>query len=248
MLGMDQHVDSTGPVDRSSFAGMLDDPAFVRKMASMGKGEVGLNSNLKTQRAIAEQAFNRWYVRNQKAGHDLYHGRGGYYAAGSFPNVSPAEVAKYKRDVLGPVLNGGTNDAMGTTGNASNEPGNMVAAHQFARGTKGYWMNLKSGEKTDVPSTYMGGKNEAMFNEGPYKRQLAMREPRNLLANANAAGVNGGGQQKIEGSADLRVAFENAPAGAKAYMQYGGMFKSGKVDWGHAMPPSDPGGGASGGW
>jgi hypothetical protein len=25
-------------------------------------------------------------------------------------------------------------------------------------------------------------------------------------------------------------------------MQYGGMFKSAKVDWGHPMSPSDPGG------
>jgi len=40
----------------------------------------------------------------------------------------------------------------------------------------------------------------------------------------------------------LRVAFENAPPGAKAYMQYDGMFKLAKVDWGHPMSPSDPGG------
>jgi hypothetical protein len=40
----------------------------------------------------------------------------------------------------------------------------------------------------------------------------------------------------------VRVAFENMPAGAKAYMQHGGMFKTGTVDWGHAMPASDPGG------
>jgi hypothetical protein len=39
-----------------------------------------------------------------------------------------------------------------------------------------------------------------------------------------------GGTQKVEGDASLRIAFENAPAGAKAYMQYGGMFKSAKVE------------------
>jgi hypothetical protein len=50
------------------------------------------------------------------------------------------------------------------------------------------------------------------------------------------------GTQKVEGDASLKIAFENAPAGAKAYMQYGGMFKSAKVDWGHPMSPSDPGG------
>jgi hypothetical protein len=28
----------------------------------------------------------------------------------------------------------------------------------------------------------------------------------------------------------------------QAYVQYGGMFKKAKVDWGHPMSPSDPGG------
>lgn len=168
--------DATGPVDRSSFSDTLDDPAFVRKMASMGKGEVGLTSDLKTQRAIAEQAFNRWYVRKQEAGRDLYHGKGGYYAGGTFQPVSDAEVEKYRREVLEPVIKGGTNEAKGTTGNASNEPGNEVAKHQFERGTPGYWMNLKTGEKTDLPNSYQGGKAEALFHEGPYKRQLKMKE------------------------------------------------------------------------
>jgi hypothetical protein len=69
----------------------------------------------------------------------------------------------------------------------------------------------------------------------------AVNRDRSLLANANKAGM-GGGPQKIEGDASVRVAFENMPAGAKAYMQHGGMFKTGTVDWGHAMPSSDPGG------
>ena len=76
-----------------------------------------------------------------------------------------------------------------------------------------------------------------MFVEGPFKRQLPHRD---LLANARNSGV--AGTQKIEGDASVRVAFENMPAGAKAYMQHGGMFKTGTVDWGHAMPSSDPGG------
>ena len=94
---------------------------------------------------------------------------------------------------------------------------------------------------------------ESFFSPGSSQPSFRNRfssmvgQERDLIANANKAGM-AGGSQKVEGSADLRVAFENAPAGAKAYMQYGGMFKSSKVDWGHAMPPSDPGGGASGGW
>jgi hypothetical protein len=30
--------------------------------------------------------------------------------------------------------------------------------------------------------------------------------------------------------------------GAKAFVKFGGMFKSVKTDWGHPMSPSDPGG------
>jgi hypothetical protein len=144
-------------------------------MASMVQGEVGLNSNIKTQQAITEQAFNRWTYRGQEAGHDLYHGRGGYYAAGTFRSVSPAQVAKFRETVLGPVL-AGSNVAKGMSGNASNEPGNMVAMHQFARGTPGFWMNLKTGEPQNLPTSYMGGKAEAMFMEGPFKHKLAMKE------------------------------------------------------------------------
>jgi hypothetical protein len=167
---------STGPVDRSSFADKLNDPAFVHRMASMTKGEVGLDSNLKTQRAITEQAFNRWYVREQPAGQDLYAGSGGYYDRNTFRQTSEAEEAQYKRDVLVPVILGGTNEALGTTGNASNAPGNMVAQHQFNRGTSGYWMDLRSGEKVNAPNDYMGGGHEAMFYEGPFKRQLPVNQ------------------------------------------------------------------------
>jgi hypothetical protein len=102
-LGKDHGDSGTGPIDRSEFASALNDPAFVRRMAMMGKGEIsGSHANIHTQRAIAEQAFNRWYVRKQRYGADLYHGRGGYYAANSFPGVSAAEVEQYKRDVLEP--------------------------------------------------------------------------------------------------------------------------------------------------
>jgi len=64
---------------------------------------------------------------------------------------------------------------------------------------------------------------------------------RNLLSNGAAAGMTSG-RHTVEGNASVNVAFQNAPAGAKAYMKYGGMFKSGSVDWGHPMSPSNSGG------
>jgi hypothetical protein len=72
--------------------------------------------------------------------------------------------------------------------------------------------------------------------------RLEASRNRDLLATAQRSGDRGGSAQKVEGDASLRVAFENAPPGAKAYMKYGGMFKKAKVDWGHPMSPSDPGG------
>jgi hypothetical protein len=67
-------------------------------------------------------------------------------------------------------------------------------------------------------------------------------EKRDLLTNEAKAGRTGTAQ-KIEGGADLRVAFDNAPSGMKAHLKNWGVFgDSGKVDWGHAMSPSDPGG------
>lgn len=220
-LGMDQGasggLSSTGDIDRSSFNYVLNDPAFVARMASMGKGEVGLKSNLKTQRAIAEQAFNRWYVRKQPAGTDLYHGRGGYYAANTFRNVSKEEVERYKRDVLIPVIRGGTNEAFGTTGNASNEPGNMVAMHQFGRHTPGFWMDLKTGQKTDLPPSYMKGQAEAMFMEGPFKRQLAHADGDRRTLASNSA-------QQVEGTGQLDV-HVTAPAGTKVNAKGGGIFQ-----------------------
>jgi len=47
---------------------------------------------------------------------------------------------------------------------------------------------------------------------------------------------------QIEGGADLRIAFEGAPAETKARLQSWGLFSDvGKVDWGFGMPLSDPG-------
>jgi hypothetical protein len=74
-------------------------------------------------------------------------------------------------------------------------------------------------------------------------RLLRSRPPfwRDLLESAQKYGI--GGTQKVEGDASLRVAFENAPPGAKTYTRYtAACFKKAKVDCGHPMSPSDPGG------
>ena len=156
------------------FASVANNPALIARLATMVNGEVGLNSNVHTQRAILEEAFNRWYVRKEGVGADLYAGRGGYYARATFGRTPPAAaIERFKRYVLGPVL-GGSNDAMGMTGNASNERGNMVAMDQFMRGTHGLWLDLRTGKPIKLSPGYMGGKAEGLFMEGPFKRSLPM--------------------------------------------------------------------------
>jgi hypothetical protein len=73
-----------------------------------------------------------------------------------------------------------------------------------------------------------------------HQQAIVSGERRDLLKNAEDAGVT---SRKIEGAAHLNVNFNNLPARAAASLKYSGLFKSGKVDMGHPMPASDPGGG-----
>jgi hypothetical protein len=176
----------TDVVDRSSYAYVLNNPTLIARMAHMASGEVGLTADPKAQRAMTEQALNRWYANNRtqawvEGGADLFSGRrgrtAGYYAPDTFGKGKPpsaAAVEQYKRTVLEPVILQGTNEARGTTGNASNPRTNPLAAKQFAQGTPGFWMGLKTGEQRDLPPSYAKADAEAMFVEG-MKRQLPIR-------------------------------------------------------------------------
>jgi Phage tail lysozyme len=146
----------SGGIDRSQFQSEIDqNPALVTKMASMVQGEVGANAPLKARTVQLETAFNRAQAR----GHSLSQAllsvaedpKRGYYARDTYHPVSKEDVAKFKRDVLAPVMAGSNQSDVGygpMTGNASGS----VAAHQFARGTPGY--KLPGGD------TY--------FREGPF--------------------------------------------------------------------------------
>jgi hypothetical protein len=124
--------------------------------------------------------------------------------------------------------------------------GNAIDIDQHARGVvdKGFsdWINAHPAEYRAALSKW-GIKSGEDFGDLGHYEWGGTKPDRSLLSTAAKSGV-GGSPQKVEGDAHLKVAFENAPAGVQAYMKYGGLFKSGTVDWGHAMPRSNPGGGS----
>ena len=176
------HVTITVPgaangIDRRQFLGELKDPAIVRKMADMVKGEVGPSAPHDTKVVQLETAFNRAMAR----GHSLRQALlstsedrvRGYYQGG--PNgtfsrpVTAAEFEDFIKNILPEIL-GGSNRSeqlLGfvATGNAS--PPTSTA--QFARGTRG----------ADLP-TAVPGHPESYF--GAHRR--SRRKPRSALRRA----------------------------------------------------------------
>jgi hypothetical protein len=131
-----------GGIDRSMWAGQLT-PSVVTRMAQMIQGEVGLGPGRSVEKQIIEleTLFNRATARQYgNIAQDLYHGSGGYYASGSFPQVSSAQTKWFTENVLKPVMAGSD---LGTaflgvppTGNASQMgfAGRRLAEGIYARG------------------------------------------------------------------------------------------------------------------
>ncbi len=153
-------------IDRSQFAGELENPAIVKKLADMVKGEVGWNAPDGTKMVQLETPFNRAMARGHSLQQALWStseaGNRGYYQGG--PNgtysrpVTAAEFVDFKQNFL-PKIVAGSNECQTlcgfvATGNAS--PPTSTA--QYAKGTLGH----------DLPSG-MPGHPESYFAEPPFK-------------------------------------------------------------------------------
>jgi hypothetical protein len=143
----------SGGVDRSRFAGVVNDPALVYRMADMVAGEVGKSAPVESQKVMLETMFNRAQRRDIPVQQALLSvaqdPRRGYYARDTYRNqVTAADLEKFKKDVLAPVL-AGSDSARGFTGNASGS----VAMHQRMRGTPAF------------PIQAAGGQTEWIFDE-----------------------------------------------------------------------------------
>lgn len=154
-----------GGIDRSQFLREIEEnPSLITKMASMVKGEVGDTAPSSTKIVQLETAFNR----AQSRGHSLQQallsvsedpGRG-YYAADTYHPVTAAEVERFKRDILEPVLKGSDLSSQPGKGAMTGNASAGVAARQFARGTPGYTLPAARGT------------SESYFREGPFRYPL----------------------------------------------------------------------------
>jgi hypothetical protein len=159
-------IATRGGIDRRQFAQELSDPAIVKKMADMVKGEVGWNAPNDTKIVQLETVFNRAMARGQSLRRVLLSTSEdphlGYYQGGSNGTysrpVNDAQFADFKKNLLRQVFIGSnrSEELLGfiATGNAS--PPTSTA--QYARGTRG----------GDLPSG-MQGHPESYFAEGPFQ-------------------------------------------------------------------------------
>ena len=153
-------------IDRRQFLDELRDPAIVRKLADMVKGEVGWSAPHDTKVVQLETAFNRAMARGHSLAQALLSTSEdrirGYYQGG--PNgtysrpVTTAEFEDFKKNFL-PELLAGSNRSEAllgfiVTGNASPP----TSTEQFRRGTRG----------ADLP-TAVPGHPESYFSEPPFR-------------------------------------------------------------------------------
>ncbi|MGY4511591.1 hypothetical protein [Bradyrhizobium sp. USDA 3650] len=154
-------------IDRRQFLGELKNPAIVKKLADMVKGEVGWTAPHDTKMVQLETAFNRAMARDHSLAQALLSTsedrRRGYYQGGSNGTysrpVTAAEFEDFKTNFL-PELVAGSNRSEAVlhfvaTGNAS--PPTSTA--QYAKGTQG----------GDLP-TAVPGHPESYFHEPPFRK------------------------------------------------------------------------------
>ena len=153
-------------IDRRQFLDELKNPAIVKKMADMVKGEVGWSAPHDTKVVQLETALNRAMARGHSLAQALLSTSEdrvrGYYQGGqngtySRP-VTAGEFEDFKKNIL-PELLAGSNKSEEllhfiATGNAS--PPTSTA--QFRRGTQG----------ADLP-TAVPGHPESYFHEPPFR-------------------------------------------------------------------------------
>jgi hypothetical protein len=153
-------------IDRRQFLDELKNPAIVRKLADMAKGEVGWSAPHDTKIVQLETAFNRAMARGHSLAQALLSTSEdsvrGYYQGG--PNgtysrpVTDAEFDDFKKNFLPELLAGSSKSeallGFVATGNASPP----TSTEQFRRGTQG----------GNLP-TAMPGHPESYFHEPPFR-------------------------------------------------------------------------------
>jgi hypothetical protein len=245
MLGMD--LGGGGPtgsgINRDKWLHQLNaNPALKEELYRRALGE---NSDPMANQAVMEEAANRADIRGNKSFGD--HSNLSYFQGHHRGAISAKTRAMLDAN-FDKVFRQGSDVAGGAIDNSSQWLSSKHERNGRFRTVVNYGGDRITGhrgvESFEVPGWGESGAGERARRPAYRAAQLKEAgERRDLLTNEAKAGRTGGGQQKIEGGADLRVAFENAPSGTKAHLKNWGVFGDpAKVDWGHAMSPSDPGG------
>lgn len=140
------NIPNMGGIDRSRFQAELDaNPALVNRMASMVRGEVGLNRDPRLEKIQLESAFNRAQARGHSLEQSLLSVRDdprrGYYASDTYRRPpTPQEIEYFQKNILQPVMAGSDEGTkfLGSpvTGNASQLgfAGRRLASGAYANG------------------------------------------------------------------------------------------------------------------
>jgi hypothetical protein len=212
---------ATNGIDRRQFLDELKDPAIVKKLADMVKGEVGWSAPHDTKIVQLETAFNRAMARGHSLAQALLSTSEdrirGYYQGG--PNgtysrpVTTAEFEDFKKNLLPEVLAGSNKSEellhFVATGNASPP----TSTEQFRRGTQG----------GDLP-TAVPGHPESYFHEPPFRfpfKRLQGKESITLpggLSSSGATELSGHGEAPEHMDGDTEG---NGPPGGKFNVKAG---------------------------
>jgi hypothetical protein len=242
---------SGGGIDRDKWLAQLNANPALKD--SLYRHSLGENDNPMANQAVMEEAANRADIRGAK-------GFGDKGNLSYFQGYHRGPISAKQREMLdanfdkvfrqgSDVSNGAIDNssqglaytnqhggAMGGYGWAGKKPGRFKTTANFGGdGITGH----RGVESFEVPGWGESGKGEAARYPGFRAHQLEVAaQRRDLLANQKAAGVGGGGNQKIEGDAHLAVTMSGMPKGTTADLSYGGLFKSHTLTKGFQMQPA----------
>lgn len=195
-----------GQVDRTAqWTELQQKPWLHQVLSQMNKGELVSGAPFEHRVIQMETVFNRALDRGHSLEQALWktseHGKAGYYPQSTFTRggLDADDYAK----VLSTVVNGSNAggkylpEGMLVTGNASDEPGNMVASHQRAKGTPGFTLKGAGGEwwfaeagktgRTPMVPGYHGG-GEDLTDK--YNTKLTAEEAKQFTADMKAVGMD----------------------------------------------------------
>jgi hypothetical protein len=200
-------------------------PALKQRLAAIIDLE-----NPKAGVAVGESLMNRMNLAHRTIESGMAGGRNSFYSPGRHPGMIEGRMRE--------LMN-----------NPKRMAARMAQIDAELAGSNQTLGHTDQGSRGD-PNYYSGGTgvniNGERFNDWGYPGARAYREHQqamvargDLLGNARAAGMTGGGPQKVEGDAHLKVDLNGFPKGTRTDLTYGGLFTEYTLSRGHQMEASE---------